>query len=83
MKFVISVKNIMINAIEHLITNNEHYITLYITHHTKRTNTKIGGRAFSAAAPEIWNASHDIKLFESLDKFKIYLKTHSFRIAFK
>ena len=51
---------------------------------TKRTNTKIGSRAFSAAAPETWNAlPTDIKLTDSLNKFKIYLKTHLFRIAFK
>ena len=51
---------------------------------TKRTNTKIGSRAFSAAAPETWNAlPTDIKLTDSLNKFKIDLKTHLFRIAFK
>ena len=36
---------------------------------------KIGSRAFSAAAPETWNAlPTDIKLIDSLDKFKIDLK---------
>ena len=51
---------------------------------TKRTNTKIGGRAFSAAAPDTWNAlPTDIKLTDSLNKFKIDLKTHLFRMAFK
>ena len=51
---------------------------------TKRTNTKIGSRAFSAAAPETWNAlPTDIKLTDSLNKFKIDLKTHLFRIAFE
>ena len=50
---------------------------------TKRTNTKIGSRAFSAAASETWNAPPtDIKLTDSLNKFKIDLKTHLFRIAF-
>ena len=47
---------------------------------TKRTNTKIGDRAFSAAAPETWNAlPTDIILIDSLEKFKINLKTHLFR----
>ena len=51
---------------------------------TKRINTKIGSRAFSAAAPETWNALPTyIKLTDSLNKFKIDLKTHLFRIAFK
>ena len=51
---------------------------------TRRTNTKIGSRAFSAAAPETWNVRPmDIKWTDSLNKFKIDLKTHLFRIAFK
>jgi len=38
--------------------------------------TDFGCRAFSSAAPQIWNLSTAIRVSPSLDSFKQHLKTH-------
>ena len=45
--------------------------------HIPRAKTDFGRRAFSSAAPQIWNHIHTaIKVSPSLDSFKRHLKTH-------
>ena len=47
-----------------------------------RTNK--GDRAFSSAAPDLWNElPDDIRILDKLCSFKTRLKTHYFQIAFK
>ena len=42
-----------------------------------------GGRAFSTAAPRLWNKlDYDIKTAENVNRFKSLLKTHLFRKAY-
>ena len=49
----------------------------------KRFSKRYGHRAFSVAAPEIWNDLPDqVKNSESMQKFKTNLKTHFFSKAF-
>ena len=49
----------------------------------KRYSTRYGSRAFSIAAPEIWNSLPvEIRKSETLRKFKSNLKTHFFRLAY-
>jgi len=44
-----------------------------------RVKTDFGRRAFSSAAPQIWNhIPAAIKVSPSLDSFKHHLKTHYF-----
>ena len=45
--------------------------------------TKIGSRAFTSAAPEIWNPIPENIKSLGIDKFKKQLKTHYFKQAFK
>ncbi len=48
-----------------------------------RTATRIGERAFSSAAPRLWNSLPlSIRSASSLDTFKSRLKTHLFKQAF-
>ena len=48
-----------------------------------RTNLKYGTRAFSVAAPSLWNSlPPDIRATDSYECFKKMLKTHLFRVAF-
>ena len=49
-----------------------------------KTNiTNIGDRAFSVAAPTLWNSlPKDIRDSPTLDIFKTALKTHLFRTAY-
>ena len=47
-----------------------------------RTRTELARRAFSVAAPSVWNSlPADIRLCESVPLFKRHLKTHLFRLA--
>ena len=47
--------------------------------HVPRAKTDFGRRAFSSAAPQIWNhIPTAIKVSPSLDSFKRHLKTHYF-----
>jgi len=47
--------------------------------HVPRTKTDFGRRAFSAAAPQIWNhIPTTIKVSPSFDSFKCHLNTHYF-----
>ena len=50
-----------------------------------KTNTKtFGTRAFTYASPFVWNNLPDIvKNQENIDKFKVLLKTHLFRVAYE
>ena len=42
-----------------------------------------GGRAFSTAAPRLWNElDHEIKIAKNLDMFKSLLKTYLFKKAY-
>jgi hypothetical protein len=44
----------------------------------------VGDRAFPVCAPKIWNAlPESIRKCESLDQFKVDLKTHFFKLAFE
>jgi len=44
-----------------------------------RTCTKFGGRSFAVAAPMEWNRlPHHIRALQSIDSFKVALKTHLF-----
>ena len=51
---------------------------------TPRTSTKtLGPRAFSSAAPAIWNSlPEECRLLKSIDSFKKAIKTHFFKIAY-
>ena len=47
-----------------------------------RTRTELARRAFSVAAPSVWNSlPADIRLYESVPLFKRHLKTHLFRLT--
>ena len=47
-----------------------------------RTRTELARRAFSVAAPPVWNSlPADIRLCESVPLFKRHLKTHLFRLT--
>jgi len=47
-----------------------------------RTRTELARRAFSVAAPSVWNSlPADIRLCESVPSFKRHLKTHLFRLT--
>lgn len=49
-----------------------------------RTNLLYGKRAFSVAAPTLWNAMPEtIRASKSLQGFKKLLKTHLYNVAFK
>ena len=49
-----------------------------------KTRVKYGDRAFSNAAPKLWNAlPRHIKAAHLIEQFKIRLKTHLFREAYK
>ena len=60
-----------------LRSSDQHLLTV------PRTNLKYGTRAFSVAAPSLWNQlpAH-IRATESYERFKVLLKTHLFRTAF-
>ena len=50
------------------------------THRTKKT---LGDRAFENAAPKVWNRLPlEIRQCQSLNIFKVLLKTHLFKLAF-
>ena len=47
-----------------------------------RARTELARRAFSVAAPSVWNyLPADIRLYESVPSFKRHLKTHLFRLT--
>ena len=47
-----------------------------------RTRTELARRAFSVAAPSVWNSlPADIRLCESVPLFKRHLKTHLFSLT--
>ena len=49
-----------------------------------KTRTVAGDRAFSNAAPALWKKLPDsVRNIETLESFKIALKTHLFKSAFK
>jgi len=48
-----------------------------------RTKTKYGDRAFSVAAPTVWNSlPESVRSHETLASFKRKLKTYLFKISF-
>ena len=48
-----------------------------------RIKTVIGSRAFRSAAPSVWNLIPvDIRTAQSLESFRVKLKTHYFQLAF-
>ena len=49
-----------------------------------KTSVTYGDRAFSVAAPKLWNnLPSSIKQSSTIDKFKSSLKTHLFKVAFQ
>ena len=54
-----------------------------INFHIPRTKTSIGSRAFSVAAPKLWNnLPADVKNAQLVETFKVKLKTFLFKKAF-
>ena len=50
---------------------------------TYRTEKTLGDRAFENAAPKVWNRLPlEIRQCQSLNIFKVLLKTHLFKLAF-
>ena len=50
---------------------------------TVETTVSFGDRAFSVAAPKLWNSvPYEIRSSENLNQFKSKLKTYLFRIAY-
>lgn len=63
-----------------LRSNNE----LLLVHPRVRTKTRLGDRAFCAAAPNLWNSlPQSFRKVTSVDSFKAQLKTLLFRQAYK
>ena len=50
---------------------------------TYRTKKTLGGRAFENVVPKVWNRLPlEIRQCQSLNTFKVLLKTHLFKLAF-
>lgn len=50
---------------------------------TYRTKKTLGDRAFENVAPKVWNRLPlEIRQCQSLNTFKVLLKTHLFKLAF-
>ena len=57
---------------------------LLLDHQKTKTTATYGDRAFSIAAPKLWNTLPDaIKLSSTINSFKASLKTYLFKVAFK
>ena len=59
------------------------YRGILLMDNTYRTKKTLGDRAFENAAPKVWNRLPlEIRQCQSLNIFKVLLKTHLFKLAF-
>ena len=59
------------------------YQSILLMDNTKRTKKTLADRAFGNVAPKVWNRLPlEIRQCQSLNTFKVLLKTHLFKLAF-
>ena len=59
------------------------YRGILLMDNSYRTKKTLGDRAFENVAPKVWNKLHlEIRKCQSLNTFKVLLKTHLFKLAF-